>query len=205
MLYSSTSRATERHCQTCGETFLNVCDNCSSKIHDTFRSSVYTSSGIPINFPKRPDFCPECGERYPWQGINTPSSTNSFWDFLHPSVVDVARKRFEDGHYADSVESVFKALNKAVKTLVKKCAGKDLDGVSLMHTALSTNNPIIVLDDISTESGKNIQRGYMDLFAGAMSGIRNPKAHDNIDIDEVRAIHLLFLASLLFSKLDERL
>ena len=74
-----------------------------------------------------------------------------------------------------------------------------------MHTALSTNNPIIVLDDISTESGKNIQRGYMDLFAGAMSGIRNPKAHDNIDIDEVRAIHLLFLASLLFSKLDERL
>ncbi|TET68834.1 MAG: TIGR02391 family protein [Candidatus Aminicenantes bacterium] len=204
MLYSPTSRVTEKHCKTCGETFLNVCENCGSKIHDTFRSIVYTSSGTPIKFPNRPDFCPECGERYPWQGVNKPSSLNGFWDFLHPSVTDVARKRFEDGHYADSVESAFKALNKAVKDLVKKCTGKELDGASLMRKALSPNNPVIVLDDLSKESGRNVQQGYMDLFAGAMSGIRNPKAHDNIDIDEVRAMHHLFLASLLFSKLDER-
>jgi len=44
----------------------------------------------------------------------------------------------------------------------------------------------------------------MQIFAGAMTGIRNPKAHANIVIDRNRAIHLLFLASLLFFKLDER-
>ena len=73
-----------------------------------------------------------------------------------------------------------------------------------MHTAFSPNSPIIVLDDLSTSTGKDIQQGYMELYAGAMSGIRNPKAHGNILIDEKRAIHLLFVASLLFYKLDER-
>ena len=44
----------------------------------------------------------------------------------------------------------------------------------------------------------------MEIFAGAMTGIRNPKAHSNIiDIDEKRAIHLIYLASLLMYKLDE--
>jgi hypothetical protein len=43
----------------------------------------------------------------------------------------------------------------------------------------------------------------MQLFAGAMTGIRNPKAHGNVAINDTRAISLLFLASLLRSKLDE--
>ncbi len=40
----------------------------------------------------------------------------------------------------------------------------------------------------------------MQVFAGAMTGIKNPKAHENIVIDEVKAIHFLFLASLLLHK-----
>jgi uncharacterized protein (TIGR02391 family) len=72
-----------------------------------------------------------------------------------------------------------------------------------MTTAFSVQNPIIELDDLATVSGKDIQQGYMQIFAGAMTGIRNPKAHGNLDIDETRAIHLLFLASLLMYKLDE--
>jgi hypothetical protein len=35
-------------------------------------------------------------------------------------------------------------------------------------------------------------------------GIRNPKAHANITITPERAIHFLFLASLLLFKIDER-
>jgi hypothetical protein len=44
----------------------------------------------------------------------------------------------------------------------------------------------------------------MQIFAGAMQGIRNPKAHDNIDIHKERAMHQIILASLLMYKLDER-
>jgi len=45
----------------------------------------------------------------------------------------------------------------------------------------------------------------MEIFAGAMLGIRNPKAHKNLTISRERAIHHPFLAGLLFFKSDERL
>lgn len=44
----------------------------------------------------------------------------------------------------------------------------------------------------------------MHLFAGAMQGIRNPKAHDNIHTSASRAVHHLYLASLLTSKAKDR-
>ena len=205
MLYSSSGHINKKHCGTCGEPFVSACENCGAKISESFHSVVYTTSGQPINFPTRPDHCANCGAPFPWQDNDSTSAVTDIWSLLHPLVVGISRKRFEDGYYADSVESAMKALNKAVKQIVKQRTGEELDGVSLMRKALSPNNPIIVLGDLGTESGKNIQQGYMDLFAGAISGIRNPKAHDNIVIDEVRALHHLFLASLLFIKLDERL
>jgi uncharacterized protein (TIGR02391 family) len=125
------------------------------------------------------------------------------WDLIHPEIVDVAKKRFEDEHYADAVLAALTALNSKVKKLYKSRTGEELDGVNLMRKAFSPKQPIIVLDDLSTDTGKNIQQGYMDLFAGSMAGIRNPKAHEIIDIDAKRAIHHLFLTSLLFFKLDE--
>jgi len=129
---------------------------------------------------------------------------DSFWSLLHERVVKTAKGRFDAGHYADSVEAALKELNSAMKALVKKATGKELDGADLMHHALSPKNPIIVLDDLSTESGRNQQTGYMEIFAGAMTGIRNPKAHENLTITKERAIHHLFLASLLFNRLGER-
>lgn len=44
----------------------------------------------------------------------------------------------------------------------------------------------------------------MHLFAGAMQGIRNPKTHDNIHTSASRAVHHLYLASLLTSKAKDR-
>jgi uncharacterized protein (TIGR02391 family) len=128
---------------------------------------------------------------------------DEFWQLIHPAIVGVAKSRFDAGHHADAVETAFKYINETVKAKVKKRTGKELDGSSLMNTALSPNAPVIVLDDLSTESGKNIQTGFMQIFAGSMTGIRNPKAHSVITIDRERAIHFLFLASLLMHKLDE--
>jgi uncharacterized protein (TIGR02391 family) len=123
---------------------------------------------------------------------------------IHPAVIKAARKRYESGHYADAVEAALKALNVAVKKIYRENTGEELDGVPLMRKAFSPNHPVILLESQDTHTGKDIQQGYMDLFAGAMAGIRNPKAHDLIEIDETRAIHHLFVASLLFHKLDER-
>lgn len=131
--------------------------------------------------------------------------TEDFWTRLHPSVVQASRTRFETGHYADAVEAALKELNQRVKDHVRKKTWQELDGAGLMTTAFSPKNPVIVLADLSTADGKNIQQGYMQIFAGAMTGIRNPKAHSNVSIDEKRAIHHLHLASLLHYVFDERL
>jgi uncharacterized protein (TIGR02391 family) len=127
-----------------------------------------------------------------------------FWSRLHPSVVQASRTRFEAGHYADAVEAL-KDLNSKIKEHFRKATGQEFDGADLMNRAFSPNAPVVRLADLSTEDGKNIQKGYMQIFAGAMTGIRNPKAHSNVTIDESRAIHHLHLASLLHNVFDERL
>jgi len=134
-----------------------------------------------------------------------PDALNTFWDLLHPKIVEVSKSRFETNHFADSVEAALKEVNNIVKVLVKRRTNQEYDGADLMYRAFSLQKPIIELDDLSTETGKNIQNGYMQIFAGSITGIRNPKAHNNITIDSQRAIHFLFLASLLMFKVDEEI
>lgn len=136
---------------------------------------------------------------------DTPKRKNddSIWELIHPLIGKLCKKKFEDKHFADSVETAMKAVNERVKNHFKKQSGKELDGTPLMQQAFTVNSPVIVLADQSTLSGKDEQQGYMNIFAGAMQGIRNPKAHANLDIDSKRALHLLFTASLLMYKLDD--
>jgi len=125
------------------------------------------------------------------------------WNLIHPSIQKIAAPRFSSATFADAVEAALKYVNSRVKAYVKDRVGEELDGAPLMNRAFSLRNPVIVLDDLATETGRNIQLGYMQIFAGAMIGIRNPKAHANIEITKERAMHFLMLASLLMAKLDD--
>lgn len=129
----------------------------------------------------------------------------SMWELVHPEVRRVAKNLFNDGYYADAALAAMREVNGRVKQIVKGKIGAELDGAALMRQAFSPKKPVVILDDLSTESGRNIQQGYMEIFAGAMMGIRNPKAHENITITRERGLHFLVLASLLMSKLDESL
>jgi uncharacterized protein (TIGR02391 family) len=124
---------------------------------------------------------------------------------VHPKICALARPRFEAGFFGDAVEASFKAVNDVVKTIVRDADGRDLDGAGLMTTAFSPQNPIIRLTALVTETDKNIQQGYMQIMAGAMTGIRNPKAHANLNPDSTRALHLICLASLLMHRVEERI
>ena len=152
--------------------------------------------------------CPACGGR----GFlslsalklgQSPTAQADLWSLMHPDVAQVAKARFESGHFADAVEAAFKHFNSAVRERAGSRVTADLDGARLMNHVFSPGNPIIRLADLNTETGKNIQQGYMQMFAGGMTGIRNPKAHGNVTIDAKRAVHLLFGASLFLFKLDE--
>jgi uncharacterized protein (TIGR02391 family) len=138
-------------------------------------------------------------------GFETPSVTTafSFWDDIHPSVARVAKGRYEAGQFADCVEAALKEINTLVKDHYRQRTGDELDGAPLMNKTFSPKNPLVVLDDLSTASGRDIQLGYMQLYAGSMTGIRNPKAHGNVTINDVRARHFLYLASLLAYRFHE--
>lgn len=133
------------------------------------------------------------------------NNSSSIWDNMHPQIISVAKGRFNDGHYADAVEAAFKEINTRVKKIYRDRTSVEKDGSKLMQAAFSIQNPIIRLGDTSTETGTNIQQGYMEMFVGAMIGIRNPQAHNNLLISKDKAIRKLHFASMLMYKIDDEL
>ena len=74
-----------------------------------------------------------------------------------------------------------------------------------MLKTFSPNDPLLTFEELRAVSGKIVQEGYMYIFAGAIQGIRNPKAHDNMNIAREDAIKRLVFASLLMDTVDEAL
>lgn len=132
------------------------------------------------------------------------AESEQLWGHLHPRIRAVSGERYAAGQYSDAVEAAIKEVNYIVKTHYKQVSSEELDGVALMNKAFSAKNPAILLGDLDTESGRNMQQGYMQIFAGAMAAIRNPVAHANLSVERVLAIHYLYFASLLMYVFDAR-
>jgi uncharacterized protein (TIGR02391 family) len=128
------------------------------------------------------------------------TNENSHWNDIHPVIQAVAQSRYESGHYGDAVEACFKEINDIIKKAYKRDTGNEADGDVLMKKALSSQNPVYAIADMTTESGRSIQLGYMEIFAGAMKGIRNPKAHANVDVHPHDAWEIIIIASHLMRK-----
>lgn len=78
----------------------------------------------------------------------------------------------------------------------------DLTGAKLMQTAFSPNKPLLRLNECVSTSEQNEQSGYMQILAGCMVGIRNPRAHDSDWEDtEERSLQLLSFANHLMERI----
>lgn len=129
-------------------------------------------------------------------------SSGNIWQIMHPEIVKVSKQRFDAGLYADAVEAAFKEINSRVKEMYQQKSGNIKDGSELMFSAFAAKNPILQFAPTSHYSEFDVQEGYMHMFAGAMQGIRNPKAHANETIDKEDALRKLAFASMLMYKLD---
>jgi uncharacterized protein (TIGR02391 family) len=118
---------------------------------------------------------------------------------LHPEIARAANDLYRDGHYAHAVEDSVKALN----GLVRLRSGLDIDGVPLMQQAFGPKKPILKFNDLSDQSDHDEQLGFMNMFSGAVSGLRNPRAHGFIHDDPERALEFIAFVSLLAKLLDE--
>ena len=76
-------------------------------------------------------------------------------------------------------------------------------GYALMMDAFNEDKAKIKLNDLITESEVDEQKGFKFIFAGAATGIRNPRGHE-VDIGDTpdEALDYLGLGSLLLRRLD---
>lgn len=118
---------------------------------------------------------------------------------IHPEIERAISSLFQSGHYANAVEDSCKVLD----GLVKIRSGKsDLSGTELMQAVFSVKNPILAFNSLQTETDKSEQQGMMFLYAGAMLGLRNPRAHEIIKDDPQKALELIAFLSFLAKSLD---
>ena len=119
---------------------------------------------------------------------------------LHSRIAGVCSELYRNGHYRQAVLDASIAL----VNFVKERSGKnDLDGVPLMTTVFSKNNPILFFNDNKDQSDKDEQEGMMHLFMGAVLFLRNPRAHSlRIDSPE-DALEFIGLLSLLANRVEK--
>lgn len=132
-------------------------------------------------------------------GILTPLGRDLRVAALHPAVRQVADRYIEINRMEVAIFEAFKAVINRVKVM----AGADGDGTGLMGQVFSDKDPVLLLADLATQTGKDIQNGYKFLFMGAAQGIRNPDAHEQFKaLGPEEGMEELALASLLMRKLD---
>jgi uncharacterized protein (TIGR02391 family) len=115
-----------------------------------------------------------------------------------PAIARAASDLYHDGYYASAIEDSVKALN----NLVRLHSGQDVDGTTLMETVFSPKKPILRFNELKDESDFNEQKGFMMMFSGAVTGLRNPRAHRLIKDDAERALEFIAFVSLLAKLLD---
>lgn len=133
------------------------------------------------------------------------SNGNDCWALIHPKISKVSKQLYLNGHYSNAACDAFIEINDRVKKLFQKLRPSEPvpDGDGAMKAVFSANSPIIEFCDRSTQTGQNIQKGYMEMLAGAMSALRNPKSHANIPITAEDAMRRLMFASMLMYKIEE--
>jgi len=130
-------------------------------------------------------------------------SPNMLYDLLqfHPRIVKASRSHFRSREYGDAIFAAFRCIEVLVK---EKSGVKNKNGQSLMSTVFNEKHPIIKLNRLERDFEKDEQMGFMFIYMGAMTGIRNPKAHAEIEQeDPYRTLEYLSLASLLAKRVEE--
>lgn len=117
---------------------------------------------------------------------------------LHGDIASAAGSLYEGGHYRNAVMDAVIALN----NLVRLKSGETRDGVTLMEHVFSPKNPVLRFNELTDESDREEQKGYMMLLSGAVSGLRNPRAHALFDDDAERALEFIAFVSLLAKLVD---
>ena len=104
----------------------------------------------------------------------------------------------------DCYEAVFEAI-KGLGDRLRRLAGVDLDGWALVEHALEGKAPVLRINNLSSVTEMNEQRGIAYLAKGVFSAFRNPSAHEPRivwEVSERDALDVLATVSMVHRRLD---
>jgi len=128
------------------------------------------------------------------------------WRHLNVALRNRIKNYYENRQYGEAADQGIKIFCEEIR----KITGLVTDGAQLTGDAFGGNTPRVIVADIATESGSNIQKGQDHLSRGLIQGFRNPINHAPIDsvvpsiFTELDCLNILSLISYLMTKLDNR-
>lgn len=130
------------------------------------------------------------------------------WRHLHENLRDRVKAYYKNGQFGDAASQGVQIYCEIIRELT----GDMKDGNPLVDGVFGSKPfvtpPTIQLNDLSTDSKKNIQEGQAQLSRGVVTGFRNPIAHGPIDTNvpavfsELDCLNVLSLVSYLVTRLD---
>ncbi len=124
---------------------------------------------------------------------------------LHPWVWEAARTYWETEHYSDAVSAAAKSLN---ARLQQKLGRRDVSEGKLVQEAFSLDPPapekarLRLMEDDGSKTFTSLHGGYTQLGMGAFMALRNPFAHEIVELDDVEALEQLATFSVLARAID---
>ncbi len=93
---------------------------------------------------------------------------NELWEAI--------RKDYNDENYTGAITKSFFYLT----SVIRDKSGADSDGTQLIGESFGGAIPKIMINNLQTESERNIQKGTQDILRGLYSAIRNPRSHGEV-------------------------
>ena len=130
------------------------------------------------------------------------------WRHLHDGLRERVKTYYQNNQFGDAASQGVQIYCE----IIRKLTGLTTDGNDLVNGVFGgkpfATLPTIQLNDLSTDSRKNIQEGQGHLSRGVVTGFRNPIVHGPIDsnvpavFSELDCLNVLSLVSYLITRLD---
>lgn len=154
-----------------------------------------------------PDFmyCPRCGAMLP-------QTCEKIEKFFSVYVLDSRLDRAKQLIYKSEFDAAAREAFVVVETVLRDMSGLDLHGVNLVTNALNyeidkksgviTKEPLIRLNNLSTDSERNEQEGVRFMLMGFFQGARNIYQHNEVEHGLWAALPIIIQASFFLYLLD---
>lgn len=134
-----------------------------------------------------------------------PEYPHLHWRHLNDVIRERIRPYYENQQYGEAADQGVKIYCQKVRDETSLLE----DGTQLVGKAFGSNTPLLMVADLATETGRNLQMGQEQLSRGLITGFRNPINHAPIDsvvpamFSEKDCLDILSLTSYLLNRVQK--